>query len=166
MRPITAQSNQALCRYLVDNGANIDVKNKDGDTPLHYAAKGSYLYLTPEVSLELVKLLIEKGAQIDVTNNNNETPFYQANKGNRTDIARYLLEKKREMENQNQQENLSTKDPCIICMEPRNGIFILIPCGHISLCELCSYNLTQEAFPKCPTCRKPVQFYTKGFIQA
>ena len=112
-----------------------------------------------------MKLLIENGAHIDVTNNNNETPFYQANRRNHKEIARYLLEKKREIENQNPIENFSNKDPCIICMEPRNGIFMLIPCGHISLCELCSYNLAQEKYPKCPTCRKPVQNYTKGFIQ-
>ena len=113
-----------------------------------------------------MKLLIEKGAQIDVTNNNNETPFYLANREDRKDIARYILKKKREVEDQNAQENFSTKDPCIICMEPRNGLFMLIPCGHVSLCELCSYNLTQETHPKCPTCRKPVREYTKGYIQA
>ena len=48
-----------------------------------------------------MKLLIEKGAQIDMTNNNNETPFYQANREDHKEIARYLLKKKQEVENQN-----------------------------------------------------------------
>ena len=113
-----------------------------------------------------MKILVEKGAPIDVTNNNNETPFYLANKGNHKGIAKYLLEKKRESENQNPKQTFSDKDPCIICFQPRNALYVLNPCGHTSLCEPCSYDLTNQTYPKCPTCRKPVRNYTKVFYQA
>ena len=76
------------------------------------------------------------------------------------------MEKKREAENQNPKEYFSNKDPCIICLEPRNSLFVLNPCGHMSLCEACSYNLIQQDHPKCPTCRKQVRDYTKVFYQA
>ena len=182
-RWVTPEVSLKIVKLLIERGAQIDAKDQDGNTPLHIAANRdvrthresmdhdiffgkNQLKKSYRNSMDLVKILIEKGAQIDAKNNNNETPFYLANRQNRKEIAKYILEKKREIENQNAPENFSTKDPCIICMEPRNGIFVLFPCGHISLCELCSYNLTQETHPKCPTCRKPVREYTKGFIQA
>ena len=154
----TMESSVEMVKFLAEKGAKIDTKDNDGLTPLHSAVKRG--------SLEIVKILVEKGAPIDVTNNNNETPFYLANKGNHKGIAKYLLEKKRESENQNPKQTFSDKDPCIICFQPRNALYVLNPCGHTSLCEPCSYDLTNQTYPKCPTCRKPVRDYTKVFYQA
>ena len=150
----------ALQKFLAEKGAKIDTKDKDGLTPLHSAAKNG--------TIEIVKFLVLNGAQIDVTNNNNETPFYLANRGNHKKIAKYLLEKKQEFENQSPTENFSfsNKDLCIICFKPRNALYVLNPCGHTSLCEPCSYDLTNQPYPKCPTCRKPVRDYTKVFYQS
>ena len=45
---------------------------------------------------------------------------------------------------------------CIICME-NIADHCIIPCGHISLCAVCSNTLTQpHNFPRCPTCRGPI----------
>ena len=150
-----------LVELLVEKGAQINAKDRDGLTPLHDAVKRG----SEPGSLELVKILVEKGATIDIINNNNETPFYLAKKHKHEEIAKFLLEKKREIESKKPQENFSNKDPCIICLEPRNSLYVLNPCGHMSLCEDCSYNLVQETYPKCPTCRKPVQNYIKVFYQ-
>ena len=148
-----------IAQYLIENGAQIDAKETNRrQTPLHLAAGAG--------DLDLVTLLVEKGACIDVLDTNNETPFDDANRENHKEIAKYLLEKKREAENQNPKEYFSNKDPCIICLEPRNSLFVLNPCGHMSLCEACSYNLIQQDHPKCPTCRKQVRDYTKVFYQA
>ena len=128
-------------------------------TALHIASKIG--------NLQVVKVLVEKGgAKIDARNNKGETAFVLANGNNRTEIAKYLLEKKRDARFQIPQENFSNKDACIICLEPRNALYVLNPCGHTSLCELCCYNLTKESHPKCPTCRKPVQNYIKMFFQS
>ena len=146
-----------IAQYLIENGAQIDAKEAiRRQTPLHLAAGFGYL--------DLVTLLVEKGACIDVL----DTPFDDANRENHKEIAKYLLEKKREYDNRKPRENISNKAPCIICLEPRNDFYVLNPCGHASLCELCSYNLTseQEYDAKCPTCRKPVQNYIKMFFQA
>ena len=128
-----------IVKLLCESKTQIDTSDKDGSSPLHYASMHGYL--------EIVKFLVERGAQIDLSNNNNEMPFYIA-------------------ENPNPKEIFSNKDPCIICLEPRNFLFVLIPCGHMSLCEACSYNLIQHDHPKCPTCRKQVRDYTKVFYQA
>ena len=118
--------------------------------------------------IDYVKLLVEKGARIDILNNNNETPFIIANRENREEICLFLLEKKRETENRNPEErySISNKAPCIICLQPRNGLYVLNPCGHTSLCEMCSYKITKERYPKCPYCRKPVRSYIKLYFQA
>ena len=147
-----------IVKLLCESKTQIDTSDKDGSSPLHYASMHGYL--------EIVKFLVEKGAQIDLSNNNNETLFHIANQKSHKEKSKYLLDKKREAENPNPKKIFSNKDPCIICLEPRNSLFVLIPCGHMSLCEACSYNLIQHDHPKCPTCRKQVRDYTKVFYQA
>ena len=85
---------------------------------------------------------------------------------NHIEICEYLLEKKHEAENQNPEETYSTKSPCIICMHPRNALYVLNPCGNTSLCETCSFKITKERHPKCPSCRKPATSYTKLYFQS
>ena len=69
------------------------------------------------------------------------------------------------MENKIPEENISNKALCIICFTPRNGIFVLSPCGHTSLCEPCCLNLKNQTEPECPSCRKPMKDYMKIFFQ-
>ena len=147
-----------VVKCLIEKGAQLDIKDKYGYTPLHFAAKYS--------SLEMVKLLVENGAKIDETTIYNHTPFEIADQKNRQDIALYLLKKKRKAKNIIPKENFSNKEPCIICLEPRNYLYVLNPCGHISLCEPCSYALKRQTNPKCPSCRASVQDYSKVFFQS
>jgi len=50
-------------KILISKGANINAKNKDGNTPLHYAAEKD--------SIKMGKLLISKGADINAKDNDN-----------------------------------------------------------------------------------------------
>ncbi len=52
---------------LVNRGANVNAKDKDGKTPLHYASRSVH-------HLDMVKYLISKGADIDVKDNSGRTP--------------------------------------------------------------------------------------------
>ncbi|WP_353285322.1 ankyrin repeat domain-containing protein [Wolbachia endosymbiont (group A) of Beris morrisii] len=52
---------------LVNRGANVNAKDKDGKTPLHYASRSIH-------HLGMVKYLISKGADIDVKDNSGRTP--------------------------------------------------------------------------------------------
>ena len=146
-----------VVKCLIEKGAQLD-NNEYGYTALHIAAEYS--------SLEMVKLLVQNGAKIDKTTIKNHTPFEIADQNNRQDIALYLLQKKREAKNIIPKENFSNKEPCIICLEPRNDLYVLNPCGHISLCEPCSYDLMRQTNPKCPSCRASVQDYSKVFFQS
>ncbi|WP_265036680.1 ankyrin repeat domain-containing protein [Wolbachia endosymbiont (group A) of Anomoia purmunda] len=69
-------------KYLVDKK---DVKNDEGNTPLHLAVE--------EGNLETVKHLVEKGAGINAVNRYGYTPLYIAAYKGSTDIAVYLVEK-------------------------------------------------------------------------
>ncbi len=52
---------------LINRGANVNAKDKDGKTPLHYASRSDH-------HLGMVKYLISKGADIDVKDNSGRTP--------------------------------------------------------------------------------------------
>ena len=59
-----------MVKYFVEKGANIEAKNNDGDTPLHYACLNQ--------KTEIVKYFIEKGANIEAKNKNGNTPLHYA----------------------------------------------------------------------------------------
>ena len=65
-------------RILLDVGkANVNAKNNDSSTSLHYAALAGHI--------EAVTLLIERGAEINPINEYNQTPLDKAHMFNRTD---------------------------------------------------------------------------------
>ncbi len=47
---------------------------------------------------------------------------------------------------------------CIVCMDTPAST-ILMPCGHLAVCETCS-----AALDKCPSCRAEIAFRTRVFI--
>lgn len=57
----------AAAKLLIENGANLEVKNNDGSTPLHVAA----FFAHPDV----VTLLLESGADINARDNLGQTPL-------------------------------------------------------------------------------------------
>ena len=155
-------------KYLTKCGIMIDARDKDGMTPLHLVAQRYDTYFYSDKTVEqckaddkaLVKYLIENGAKINVKNNKGQTPI---------DVARKEEMKKYLSENQSKtisEETVSNQDPCIICHGPRNGFYVLMPCGHASLCEECCKTITKQKFAKCPSCRRPTKSYTKIFFQA
>ena len=66
----------------------VDLVNMEGpnlDTPLHTASAAGHLTLT--------KLLVERGANIDSTNWNNATPLLHACSNDRSEVAKFLIER-------------------------------------------------------------------------
>lgn len=73
-----------VAKMLLKFGAIINVKDKKGKTPLHYAcAKNDCL---------LVQMLLNNGALVDAEDEENTTPLLQATKGNHFDVSSLLLE--------------------------------------------------------------------------
>ena len=72
-------------KQIKTSGAKINAKDKDGDTPLHAAAKKNLL--------DAAGLLIEKGAKVNVRSENGSTPLHRATDDDSVEVARLLIEK-------------------------------------------------------------------------
>lgn len=59
--------NYEIAKYLIENGADLNFVNNDGETPLTYAVKSH--------SHNIVKLLIENGAEVNAKNTTGEMPY-------------------------------------------------------------------------------------------
>lgn len=69
-------------QLLLKNKAEINAKDKTGQTPLHEAA-----YLG---HLEVVKILVTDGADVNVRDENGKTPLGCAVEGQNKEVADYL----------------------------------------------------------------------------
>jgi len=69
-------------RELVDNGADVRAKDRDGVTLLHVAAEWGHT--------EISALLIEKGADVSAKDKYGNTPLYWADSGGHTEVVDLL----------------------------------------------------------------------------
>jgi uncharacterized protein len=80
--PLTAAvsySHVDLAKWLLDNGADANIRDEDGDTPLHQCEDA-----------ECAKLLIEAGADLFAENGEGKVPYVVAKEDHRKDVADYL----------------------------------------------------------------------------
>jgi len=66
----------------VESGADVNVKNNDGSSPLHFAAEIG--------SLSVVKLLVESGADVRVKNHSGQTASELARVKGKEDVSEWL----------------------------------------------------------------------------
>ena len=132
-------------------------------SPLFLAAQKGHI--------NIIEMLIEKCIPVEEKNIDGHTPLSLAIQHDRhyaTDFLTEILNNNKQNNSANEilQENYSNKDPCIICLAPRNGLYVLLPCGHVSLCKLCTIKIScQGPNANCPSCRSPITDYKKIFIQ-
>lgn len=67
---------------LIERGACVNVVNRNGYTPLHYAAGDSEI---------MVQILLRKGAVVDARNNGGQTPLHRAAMDGQEQIVEMLL---------------------------------------------------------------------------
>jgi len=77
-----AGGNPEIFKYLVKKGADINVKNSDGDSPIHKASGHS---------LEIASFLIESGVNVNIKNKHGETPLHLAAKSRNAVTIEYLI---------------------------------------------------------------------------
>jgi hypothetical protein len=65
-------------------GANVNTRDEDGLTPLHYAASRGYV--------EVARLLLENGADVNAKNEHGITPLHVAASEGHAEVVRLLLE--------------------------------------------------------------------------
>ncbi|XP_039691945.1 fibronectin type 3 and ankyrin repeat domains protein 1 isoform X1 [Pteropus medius] len=88
MRVSAVSGNQKAASLLIEAGANVNVKDKDGKTPLMVAVLNNHE--------ELVQLLLEKGADASVKNEFGKGVLEMARVFDRQNVVSLLEEKKRE----------------------------------------------------------------------
>jgi ankyrin repeat protein len=72
-----------MARLLIDSGADVNIRNEEGYTPLHWAAG--------EGQKELVVILIVHGADVNALNKRGWTPLRWAEAQSQKEIARILV---------------------------------------------------------------------------
>ena len=76
----------AICRLLIDKGAQLEAKDSDGRTPLHYAALHGHV--------DIVCLLCDRGANVEARNKWKETPLHYAAKHGHISVVKELVEER------------------------------------------------------------------------
>jgi len=76
-------NNSKLIELLIKSGVNVNIKCKDGLTPLMYAVIGN--------NIENVKMLLKCGADVNIKNNHGHTPLIYAAYYNNIEIAEILI---------------------------------------------------------------------------
>ncbi|WP_265028006.1 ankyrin repeat domain-containing protein [Wolbachia endosymbiont (group A) of Calamotropha paludella] len=74
--------NLDMVSFLVDKGANVEIRSKKGKAPLHLAVE--------ESKQNIINLLLDRGADIEAKNNDGKTPLYLAAYNNDSDIIKLL----------------------------------------------------------------------------
>jgi len=71
-------------KWLVENGADINTKYRDGSTPMFWAANKGYV--------EIMTLLKERGADVNAKADDGQTPIFWAASGGQIDAMKWLKE--------------------------------------------------------------------------
>jgi ankyrin repeat protein len=71
-------------RILIEHGADMAARNKDGETPLHRASYGGHV--------ELTRLLLKHGANVTAQSKSGDTPLHRASEQGHLEIAKLLVE--------------------------------------------------------------------------
>ena len=74
-----------VVKILLENGANVNLKDSTLNTALHYAAENG--------NLEIVKLLFEHDVEIDAVNNSKKSAFHLASENEHAEVMIILLRK-------------------------------------------------------------------------
>ena len=108
-------------RMLIERGADLSAKNKDGETPLHLASQAG--------QVEVACMLIERGADPSARNNDGETPLHLASRSRQVEIARMLIERGADLSVQN-------KDGDTPLHRALAGSFILYKAGNVEIVRM------------------------------
>jgi ankyrin repeat protein len=88
-----AASDPAIIRALVERGGRVDVANRRGAQPLHYAVDGAGPASEPDAQRETVAVLIGLGASPNTMDKNGTTPLLRAIRNRNAPAVQELLDR-------------------------------------------------------------------------
>jgi len=168
-----------IVRLLVREGSNLDVTDKDGDSPLHEAVRYHTLLQLKQLqdvkdvgkllmgfgmpgsekksSASIACFLAAHGADLSLKNKANQTPLDLCPDPNlckalsKCHVARPRMESGNQLTNNAASATAEMPDTnCIVCSDmPRDVLFM--PCSHIATCSICSPRVK-----KCLICKEHV----------
>ena len=163
-----------IVKLLIQNKANVNITDSDNDTSLHLACEYGHKKVVENI-------LLAKNIHLTLKNRDGKTALEIAKEKNDINMYRMVYERMVELFSlkKNQNENVEeyqeikslifdkfegdfSQKVCVVCYDPRNGTFVLLPCGHAKTCETCSDRLVKES-KHCPMCRSIVTKYQKIF---
>ena len=76
----------AICRLLLDKGAQLEAKNINGMTPLHHAAV--------QGQVEIVRLLCDRGADVEARTNRGNRPLHSSAWQGHVSVVKEFIEER------------------------------------------------------------------------
>ncbi|XP_023702349.1 E3 ubiquitin-protein ligase MIB1 [Cryptotermes secundus] len=167
-----------IVRLLVREGSNLNIPDKDGDTPLHEALRHHTLSQLRQLqdvqdvgkllmglgsqgadkksSASIACFLAGNGADLGIKNKKGQTPLDLCPDPNlckalakcHKDKDTDLIEPRRT--DGPGEEDVVTLDECLVCSDIKRDT-LFKPCGHVACCSVCSPRVK-----KCLVCREPV----------
>lgn len=80
-------------KFLIIKGANVNIRNSEGKTPLHFIAEKT-VPKAQEVGFHMAQLLFEEGADINVVSNSGDTPLSLAIRNRNFELIKLFLGEK------------------------------------------------------------------------
>lgn len=105
------KGNVRKVKKFIENGADVNVTDQKGQTPLHQIAGGGFIQLksknlfrrlrgcriaagyhvAPDICLEIANLLIDNGADIHVKDYRGRTPLHETGRSKNSEVAKFLI---------------------------------------------------------------------------
>ena len=152
-----------IAKVLVHHGADVNSKITTDD----YLSLPFYAITYGQE--KIAKLLVENKADLQQRTKDGKSALDYARSTGQKEIIQIFI--KQMIKNSEEKEKIEAPpakrqkfdEDCVICYNPRNGIFAMTPCGHAKTCELCCLKIIDTPESKCPVCRISVDSHIKVF---
>lgn len=136
-----------LTKTLISHGTNLNDQDKDGNTVLHFIAKGLPVVKSTKILLKPTRIILQHGGSDKIRNYKGFSPSEIAYNNYSDKFGNLLLFHHNPNDQYYFKLNASTLT-CPICYDENNILHKICECGQ-KICSTC-----QKKLNRCPFCRK------------